>query len=218
VKFVTSVLVLVVILVSGRANSTVLSIPPIAQQAPEWCFAASSAMILNYLGYPNLNLAGDYQCGVVGAQGGSCAAFCGTCLDGGGTMPRVALIIRSYQIAAMQMVGYENPTVNLRESGILSPGQIINQIDNNGPILAGISPGQVPYPPGFGVSQHAIVIVGYIGGPSNLNVVINDPYPYPTLADPYVASGAVKLQPGQYSVPFTIFVGVFHYGNSLTFH
>src|SRR5258708_324800 len=211
------ILAVAVVFSLGRANAAVLEIEPVAQQTPEWCFAASSAMILQYLGYPNLNIAGDYQCGVVGAQGGYCAGNCAACLQSGGTMQRIALIVRSYATAAYQLTGYQNPTVNLREFGILQPAQIIDQIDRDGPILAGISPTSVPYPPGTGFSQHAVVIVGYEGDASNFYVILNDPYPYLPDADPYVATGNAKLQPGQYRVPLGAFVGIFHYGDSLTF-
>ena len=200
-----------------RAHATVLPIQPIAQQMPEWCFAASAAMIFQYLGYPNLSPVGNYQCAVVAAQGGPCMENCGACLNGGGTMQNVALTMQSYAIWAQQLAGYQNPQVVLHEYGILSPAEIAYQIDNDGPILAGISPGQIPFPPGLGVSQHAVVVVGYEGDSNNFEVVLNDPYPYVGMANPYLATGGVMLQPGQYRVAFSIFVGVFHYGNSLTF-
>jgi hypothetical protein len=208
---------LTILLFAGRANATVLGIPPIAQQTPEWCFAASSAMIMQYLGYPNLNPGGDYQCGVVGAQGGACAVDCRNCPGPGGTIQHVALILRSYATVAYQRAGYQNPAVNLQEFGILQPAQIIDQINRDGPILAGISPNSVAYPPGSGMSQHAVAIVGYDGNASNLNVIINDPYPYPAGSNPYLATGNAQLQPGQYRVPFGTFVSFFHYGDSLTF-
>lgn len=43
-----------------------LPIAPIAQQTEVWCWAASAEMILRYYNEPNLNPAGNYQCGVVG--------------------------------------------------------------------------------------------------------------------------------------------------------
>jgi len=196
--------------------ASVLPVPVVLQQAPEWCFAASSAMIFQYLGYPNLNPAGDFQCGVVAAQGGPCLQNCAACLNGGGTMQRIAVIMQSYATMAAQFTGFQNPTVHLNEEGILSPPQIIDQINRQGPIMAGISPGQIPYPPGSGVSMHAVVIVGYDGDSTNFSVIINDPYPYP-MPSPYMTAGGTLLRPGQYRVPLPVFINVFHYGNSLTF-
>lgn len=200
-----------------RADAAVLPISPVAQQTPEWCFAASAAMIFEYLGYPNLNQFGNYQCAVVAAQGGACMANCGMCLNAGGTMQHVALIMQSYATMAQRLVGYQNPSVILQFRGILPPAEIAHQIDNDGPILAGISPGQIPFPPGFGVSQHAVVVVGYESHPNGFDVILNDPFPYPGMGNPYLAAGGVMLEPGQYRIAFQTFVGVFHYGNSLTF-
>ena len=217
-RFIAPIVAAIILLIAGRANATVLPVPIVMQQAPEWCFAASSSMILEFLGFPNLNQVGDYQCGVVGAQGGICAANCPSCMNGGGTMQNVGMIVQNYMLAALQFTGFVNPTVHLNIAGLLPPQLIIQEIDSGGPILAGISPSGIPYPPGLGVSQHAVVIVGYNGNAINLIVVINDPYPYPPMADPYVAAGAVKLQTGQYELPLSTFISVFHYGNSLTFH
>jgi hypothetical protein len=187
------------------------------QEAPEWCFAASAEMILRYLEYPNVNADGNYQCGIVGAQGGICSIKCGVCLDGGRTTQRVAEIMQMYADFAYRVTGYQNPKVRINVVGILSSRQIVSQIDQQGPILAGISPGQIQYPAGLGISQHAVVIVGYEGTPESLNVVINDPYPYPPTSDPYVLNSAFKMQQGQYSIPLRIFVAKFNYRNSVTF-
>jgi Papain-like cysteine protease AvrRpt2 len=204
---------------TAQADST-LPIDPVIQQTPEWCWAASSQMVLQYLGYPNLNRAGNYQCGVVGAQGGACSANCAFCLGAGGTMYHIAQVINAYTAVAFQYTGYRNPTAVMHLGGIMSPQQIIDTIENDSPILAGISPGQIPFPPGLGLSLHAVVIVGYEGDASNLSVLINDPYPYPISyfsAPPYIQAGGRMLQLGQYEIPYSTFVNVFHYGNSIAF-
>jgi hypothetical protein len=204
-------------LLPAYVSAKVLPVAVIIQEVPEWSFAASSAMILQYLGYPNANATGNYQCGIVGAQGGICSINCSACLDGGGTTQRVAGIMQMYVDFVHRAMGYMNPRVHLNLAGILSSQQIISQIDQQGPILAGISPDHIPYPANLGISQHAVVIVGYEGTPENLNVVINDPYLYSPSRDPYVLSSAFKIQQGQYSIPHRIFVGIFNYRNSITF-
>ncbi len=218
IRYIGPIFAAMMLLVAGRASATVLPVQIIMQQQPEWCFAASSSMILSFLGYPNLNPAGNYQCGVVGAQGGICAANCPKCMNGGGTMQNVGRIIQNYMLVAQQARRFTNPTVRMNVEANLPPQLIIQQINSGAPILAGISPGVVPYPAGLGVSQHAVVIIGHNGNPANLIIVINDPFPYPPAQDPYVAAGAAKLRTGQYELPLSTFVGVFHYGNSLTFH
>ena len=132
-------------------------------------------------------------------------------------MQHVGAIMQSYAMIAQQVTGYVNPSVQMKMFGILPPQQIAAQIDSGAPIMAGISPSQVPYPPGLGVSQHAVVIIGYQNNGNLFNVVINDPYPYSGVP-PYVQAGGMQLMPGQYAVLYQVFVGVFHYGNSLTFH
>ncbi len=203
----------------GRAaNAKDLGVDPIAQQTPEWCWAAASEMVLSYYNVPNLNPGRNYQCGVVGAQGGMCRINCAMCLNGGGTTQRVAEVIKAYVKAAAMMADFNDGDINIRTTGILSPQRIIDTIDADAPIIAGITPNSIPYPPGMGFSQHAVVIVGYDGNPGNLRVIINDPYPYPPYAVPYLQIGGQMLQPGQYEIPYVHFVGLFHYGNSITFN
>jgi peptidase C39-like protein len=216
-RFVAATFACIFLLISYGANSAMLGISPVAQQTPEWCWAASAQMVFQHFGFPNLNPAGNYQCGVVAAQGGPCIANCGFCLNAGGTTYRVAAVMQMYAVFAQQMTGFQSPNFRPQTSGILSPHQIISQIDNGGPIIAGITPSGVPYPPGLGFSQHAVVIVGYTGNAGNFNVIINDPYPYPPMAIPYVNAGGTMISYGQYVVPYALFTSVFRYGNSIVF-
>jgi len=96
------------------------------------------------------------------------------------------------------------------------PHEIIRSIDNNAPILAGISP-TLGIPPGLGLSQHAVVIVGYSGGAANLEVLVNDPYPYAPGFEPYSGVGGRIVRSGQYRVPYANFVNLLRYGNSIVF-
>lgn len=204
---------------AGRSAAAVLlPIPPIAQQTPEWCWAAASQMVLQYYGFPNLNPAGNYQCAVVGAQGGPCAANCGFCLGAGGTTQRIAAVIISYAQVAAAWTHFVNNRFHPHTSGIMAPQQIAISIQNHAPIIAGISPTSIPFPPGMGFSQHAVVIVGYAQTSVGFAVIINDPYPYPPYAIPYLQAGGEMIRPQQYLIPFQMFVQVFHYGNSITFN
>ncbi|SJZ76447.1 Peptidase_C39 like family protein [Enhydrobacter aerosaccus] len=199
-------------------SAKTLDIDPVAQQTPEWCWAAASQMVLSYYNAPNLNPGGNFQCGVVGAQGGMCSYNCGMCLGAGGTTQRIAAVIQAYLMAAQMMTGFNDPGLHISTTGVLSPQEIIDMIDNDAPIIAGISPGSIPYPPGLGFSQHAVVVVGYTGTANALNVILNDPYPYPPYAVPYLQAGGQALQPGRYRIPYGLFLSVFHYGNSILFN
>jgi hypothetical protein len=201
---------------SERAGAGDLAINPIVQQAPAWCWAAAAQMVLSYYGFPNLNPSGDYQCGVVSAQGGFCSANCAFCLNSGGSNQHVAAVIQAYAQAAGQRRGFINRNFRPQVYGILPPDQLIRSIDNNSPVLAGISP-TLGIPPGLGLSQHAVVIVGYSGGPSNLEVLVNDPYPYAPGYDPYSRVGGQLVRSGQYRLPYASFVNLLRYGNSIVF-
>jgi hypothetical protein len=203
--------------VAGSAQSADLNITPIAQQSPEWCYAASSAMILDYLGVPDINPGGDYQCGVVGARGGPCSADCRWCAyEGGGTSSQIAAIIRNYIAIARARFGYTDH-ISISVGGRLSKDEIKDNIDSNHPIFAGISPTTGGFPGCVGCSEHAVVIEGYNGDPDDddFTVIVNDPYPptYPM----WVNFGGQELIPGQYEIEYDVFVQRLHYANSILF-
>ena len=201
---------------SERAPAGDLAVNPVVQQAPGWCWAAAAQMVLSHYGFPNLNPNGNYQCGVVSAQGGFCSANCAFCLSAAGSNQRVAAVIQAYAHSAAQSRGFANPNFQPRLYGILPPHEIIRSVDNNAPILAGISP-TLGIPPGLGLSQHAVVIVGYSGGAANLEVLVNDPYPYAPGFEPYSRVGGRIVRSGQYRVPYASLVNLLRYGNSIVF-
>ena len=58
---------------SGR---TELRLKIVTQQTPTWCWAATASMALDLLGFPDINPAKNYQCGVVAAAFTKCADDC----------------------------------------------------------------------------------------------------------------------------------------------
>jgi hypothetical protein len=211
-----SLVLLSVFLYPSQLSAKILDVSPVAQQRPELCWAASAEMILSYYGVPNLNPVGDYQCAVIAAQGSPCNINCGIpiCLAGGGTAQRITAVLRQYVLWASQ-ISRSSIRLKIRNRGILSPREISSSIDNGSPILAGISP-QMPFPPGLGVSQHAVVIIGYENTSRGFEVVFNDPSPYATVP-PYLEVGGRALQFGQFQLSYNTFIQVFNYGNSITF-
>jgi hypothetical protein len=200
------------------AKASELDITPVAQETSEWCWAASAEMVFTHYGVPNLNPGGNFQCAVVGAQGGPCAANCALCLNGGGTTQRIAVVLRQYMNFARAMTGYTNSDISIRTHGILSKSQIIKSIDDDAPIIAGVSPTGIAYPPGMGFSEHAVVIVGYEAGEGDndsLTLIINDPFP-PSV-NIWLAAGAETTEPGQYKMSYERFISRMRYGNSITF-
>jgi len=87
----------------------------------------------------------------------------------------------------------------------LTKAEIKQEIDDNRPIIAGISPS------GFPVNsepEHAVVIVGYDEEESQFTITVNDPYPYNAINpgyNPYRRAGGQDNRNGSYSISITDF-------------
>jgi hypothetical protein len=206
---------------SSYAEKVLRMIEPRPQQTLVWCWAATSQMVLEYYGVPNVNPAGDYQCGVVGAQGGMCGIWCGNCITSVGPTTNIVRVLKNYVLYAQNQGGFIRPSnFNPRHLGRLSPTDIFAQINRESPIIAGVSPTQLPdmYPAGYGFSQHVVVIVGYDRVSDDPLLYVNDPYPFPPEFNLYVASGGQKIQDYQYTIRYSDFVRKLHYANSIIFN
>ena len=120
-----------------------LSITPVAQQTEVWCWAASAEMVFRHYDLPNLNPAGNYQCGIVAAYYGpasSCWFNCATCISAIGSMSQMQLLINGYGNVARQFTTSRVLSSRLLFSA-LSFSDTAREIDAGRPILAGISPG-----------------------------------------------------------------------------
>jgi hypothetical protein len=193
-----------------------LSIVPMAQQTPVWCWAASAEMVLRYYGLPLLNPSGNYQCGIVAAYYGpnsSCYSNCFTCISPIGAMSNLQLLINNYGVVANQFFPSRVLSSRLVFSA-LTFSQLAAEINSNRPVVAGISPQNYSYP---NFSQHFVVIIGFdtAGGVSSL--IVNDPFPYAAAMtpDPYIQAGARQLQAGRYSIPYTTFLNQMNWGNTI---
>jgi len=205
-----------------QVTAKTLSIAPVAQQEPDWCYAASAQMIFQYYGLQTLN-PNSYQCGVVGLfnayitqQNPQCAFDCTLCAQvGGGSMDAIAALIDEYGIDAEQYYNAPGPVLSSAE--VYSPltmQQVVTEIQNGRPILAGITPGGYPLPD---ASQHAVVIVGFDNSGASQNLIINDPFPYMATyqQDPYTPAGGQEVQPGRYSISYSAFVQELVWANTI---
>ncbi|AUT60229.1 C39 family peptidase [Paraburkholderia terrae] len=196
------------------AKVQVLPVQPIAQQTEVWCWAASAEMIFRYYGLPSLNLAGNYQCGVVAASfGGACYQDCFACVTPIGGMSQMQYVINNYGVVANNFLPSRILSSRLL-FGPLSPAAVITEIDAGRPILAGISPSSFSYP---NISQHVVVIVGYDTTTPEFRLIVNDPFPYaafPSQPNPYLFLNGVPTRPGQFSISYNAFVGAMQWGNT----
>lgn len=194
-----------------------LGISPTFQQNPVWCWAAVSEMVLSHFGYSSINPAGNFQCGVVAMLGGVCNLNCGACGTGIGNTSNLAEVLRRYQQVAAQ-VGADGEKFISRLTGKLSANRIVDEIDAGRPVIAGINPSGMGkfYPPGFG--EHVALIEGYKNEGNDINLIVNDPFPYRVVGhDPYISAGAEMVEEGQYLIARKEFVRVLGYKDSIYF-
>jgi len=201
---------------STRAET--IDIDPVIQQASVWCWAATAEMVLKHFGFPSVNPVGNYQCGVVGSLGGVCNINCAACVGRGGPTTNLVPILNNYANIADPAQDFTP-----RHRGRLTKSQIITSIDDDSPVIAGISPSYqgVDFPDGLGMSEHVVVIVGYEDQEDgDLQLIVNDPFPYRYTGqpDPYLRNGAELIVDGQYRISYTSFVNSLRYRNSVVFN
>ncbi|MCA6364810.1 MAG: hypothetical protein IM638_17380 [Bacteroidetes bacterium] len=198
----------------GILNPTTMVIPPVQQETEVWCWLAVGEMIFRYYGLPTVNPGGDYQCGIIGAVGyaqyGACDACninCGNCVRPAGSASMITFMLTNYPKVACRELYNQNRTLsNTFLSGCLQPSDLVNELNQNRPVIAGINPGQQFVLPGN--SQHVALIKGYYyDSGNNLILKVNDPYPYyVTGFDPYVANGAIANGDLSYDISYAALV------------
>lgn len=199
-----------------------LSIAPIAQQTEVWCWAASAEMVLRHYQLPNLNPAANYQCGVVGAYyvaiGGvthPCASNCALCVTTIGSLTELQRVVNQYGQVARSFGVNSRVLTSTSVFAPLAMNRLIDEIDNDRPVIAGISFRGIRLP---NISQHAVVVVGYDARGTTPEVILNDPFPYTVYfpqQNPYLVSGGRMLQPGRYQISYQTFVNEFTWANTI---
>jgi hypothetical protein len=180
---------------------TQLSISPAAQETPEWCWVAVGQMIFQHFNIRAMNP--DYQCGIIAFWGavptpygwqGPCMASCYRCPLPAGSFSTIQAMLDQYP----RITG-DRP-LRFRSSGsAITPEAIKDEIDNERPILIGITPSGARLP----VSQHVALIIGYEAEDDGFNVIVNDPFPYRSFGiDPFVPAGGEMQRPGQYRIAY----------------
>ena len=196
-------IVLAVVIGSQLLAAGDLSISPVQQDTPEWCWLAVGEMVFRYYDIPNLNPAGIYQCGVVGVMvGGFCAQDCRYCANlPASSVENIARMITAYPRFARNYLRDQDIKQLTARIAVrpLRAQEIRDEIDAGRPIIAGISPaGSGAFGP-----QHAVLIIGYDGDDDSMNLTVNDPYPY-GFSSPYEAAGG-NGGSGQYTIPYLNF-------------
>ena len=207
--------------VDYEPTQALLNVAPIAQQTQVWCWAASAEMILRYHGLPNLNPGYDYQCGVVGTYfylvygpQHPCVYNCYLCETGASGMTEVRRIVEQYGDVARSF-GVNSPDLRSTiQFSALTLQQLAKNLDENRPVIAGISPTGISLP---NISMHAIILVGYDATGPDPIVYVNDPFPYLAFfqQDPYTMYGGAFIAPGRYAISYEALVEMLRWGNTI---
>ena len=184
-----------------------LSIQPVVQRTPVWCWVAVGEMVFKHFGVPNVNPGGVYQCGIIGAIAGPmhpCWQNCGLCIVPAGSPQGITSMLFQYpRIAGSLTRQHIDGVRSTHVRRALSPEQIHEEIDNDRPIIAGINPSGVMGP----FAQHVVLIIGYEESDDRLFLTVNDPYPYQFVGnrfDPYLHSRG-RGGNGQYRISYDNF-------------
>jgi len=220
------------------AQQKVLDIPPVFQTTSVYCWLATGQMVFRYFNIPPNDPtifapsdARDYQCGEAKGIGavptglpsgplaftGPCWTNCGLpqCMRGSGSLHGIYNLIVQYP----QIVARTNGNTRffphpMEATSALTQAQVMEEIDAGRPIIAGISPGIQYLPPG--ISEHAVLIVGYANVGSAL--IVNDPFPYhpANMVPAYLQAGGRELAPGQFRVSYQAMVGPIAWKNTIS--
>lgn len=203
-----------------RGQSGSLDISPSIQNTYVWCWAAVAQMVFEHYGLPNMNPAGDFQCGIVAAYFGpnsSCWQNCYSCAVPAGVMSNIKRLVDNYGSVLNSMGA---PSANLRSVLSFRPlsfAEIRQEIDAGRPIIAGISPGGFLLP---NASQHVTVVVGYTLENGFSQIIVNDPFPFwhqdfTGRNNPYLGEPGALLGTGQYLIAYQRFVTGLRWGNTI---
>jgi hypothetical protein len=182
----------------GNDSHNVLSVMPVMQQTKVWCWLACGEMIFKHFGIPSRNNQ-SYQCGIIGIISGPqspCYSNCFVCEYPSGSNYGTLRMISNYSMLAA------NKNFNFSESQQVSFKHIKLNIDNNKPLLCGISYTRRQF---YSDAEHVVLVVGYRIKNGSPYLVLNDPFPYPIGQNPYVKSGAKTLKKYQYEISYKSF-------------
>jgi hypothetical protein len=177
-----------------------LDIAPVRQQTQVWCWLAIGEMVFRHYGLRNNNPGGNFQCGIIGTimSDTECNANCFNtrCIRPSGSNYATVRMLKDYAWMSSKKVlradeGYELPFAAIKAN-----------IDRGRPIIAGVSPTRRQYYDG---AEHVALITGYEMGPGGVDLIINDPFPYPPMGNPYTRNNARAISNYQYRMPMQNF-------------
>ncbi|MDY7232837.1 papain-like cysteine protease family protein [Hyalangium rubrum] len=185
--------------VPAGTGGRVLDIAAVRQQTHVWCWLAVGEMVFQHYGVPNVNPAGNFQCGIIGRishPSAPCGSECFACVVPSGSNRGTLSMLSNYARAAA------GRTVTYSEAGAISPAAVLANIDAGQPVIAGIS---YNHRIANADAEHVVLIVGYQRRAGRLWLVVNDPFPYGTNQNPFLKQGGVMLAQNQYRIRYADF-------------
>lgn len=176
----------------------------ITQQTDVWCWAATAGMALELLGFADIDPGRNYQCGVVAAAFPECRNDCTQCDSWLPLMTGFLPLLVRYDLVAGQ--GEPHMVLSPVYSSDPQWGRITRSLDLSYPVIAGISPDEMPDDPA--AAEHSVLITGYdddYRGTGQQWVVVKDPYPYDDGDNPYASVGyAYDAATGKAQLPWSV--------------
>jgi hypothetical protein len=200
----------------------VLDIPPLFQRNSMWCWLTVGEMIFKYHKVPAYDpwksaglkappLADTdklYQWGVLSVVHPACWLFPDVCAAvGGGSWENLQKMLRDFPPRAGQQNNQKIGPIGCdQKGGCLTAAQIKTEIDAGRPIIAGITPGGNPNAPPP-VPAHVALIIGYIDKGNDIDLIVNDPWPYQLLKQdaPYTLFGGSQNCDANYTIDRSTF-------------
>lgn len=194
---------------ASKAQDAALSISPVVQRTPVWCWVAVGEMVFNHFDVPNVSPVGEFQCAIIGVMAGPrhpCWGDCTRCVVPAGDPQNITNMLMQYPQVAGQLTRQSVRGIRSRRIvRALTPRELKEDLDNDRPVIAGISPAGVTGP----AAQHVALIIGYEedDDDNRLILIVNDPYPYQYVgnrADPYLLARGEGGN-GQYRISYDNF-------------
>lgn len=179
---------------------TLLDIPPAPETAPGQAWAGVAEMIMVYYDVPNTG-PGDMQCSLAFFLTGTQNCYKA---PEESEFSAVSRVVKGYSQFALETFGEIPVAMRWEEAKTIPPQDIIQEIKFERPVLVQIEP--APNEGESKAEKRAVLIVGFDGGPDNLQLIVNDPKVYPATQNPYLEfGGRIRDNSGQYQIGYADF-------------
>ena len=193
----------------ARAES-LLDIAPTPELAPGQAWATVAEMMMVYYDVPNTG-PGEMQCSLAFFLTG--AQNCYKAPEES-EFSAVSRVVKGYSQFAHESFGEIPVAMRWEEAKTITPQDIVQEIKFERPVLVQIEP--APNEGETKAEKRAVLIVGFDGGPENLQLIINDPKVNQPTQNPYLEfGGRIRDNSGQYQIGYADFLSFLKWSATL---